>query len=548
MKYPSLRTPHTLLVGMLLALAAACASGVGAARTRESLPREIFVSLTQVPDRTPDRWRGMSNLFMDSLPPATTDSVRTPSEWTSMKLTDIVSNAGLRSIRVLRFTTNGNPQPQYAVDTVGDLDFTHAPVLTFERYKNILVANIELTIRATSGNERRVPYQVLVSDDGYTYARIADFRTGTIRVDGRDFAVRVRNLTRGHPFYAPNAGTEFMVDLNGDGQFAERATVTVEGRPVAAEQVLAETPFMLAGRMFEVADIDSAGFRLRIRPSTREVAVAENRRAPEFVANQLPTGVFRLSQQVGKVVLIEFWATDCKYSEQVRVAANELVAKYGSKYIWVAVAKDTGRSDIEMHLAKYPMHAIVTMPDSAAWATYDPAGATPTFVVVDQRGIVRFRAEGASSIGAVTAKLDELFASPRQTPPPGPASDSASVHLVLRAVLEKLAPWSATAALSAESAAWDVVTPTDGGPLWLRAHQWLEVLLRARPGLPAESPLHFIRISEAVIRGDSLIAKFGIGSSWPDAHRSPSTFYEVRAKWIGMGWSTPQTRPVLFVD
>ena len=123
--------------------------------------------------------------------------------------------------------------------------------------------------------------------------------------------------------------------------------------------------------------------------------------------------MFRLSQQVGKVVLIEFWATDCKYSEQVRVVANELVAKYGSNYVWVAIAKDTSRRDIELHLAKYPMHGIVTMPDLAAWATYDPAGATPTFVVVDQRGIVRFRAEGASAIDVVTAKLDELLASPQ---------------------------------------------------------------------------------------------------------------------------------------
>ena len=135
-----------------------------------------------------------------------------------------------------------------------------------------------------------------------------------------------------------------------------------------------------------------------------------------------------------------------------------------------------------------------------------------------------------------------------QAPPPGPASDSASIHLVLRAVLEKLAPWSATAALSTGSTAWDIVTPTNGGALWSRAHLWLEVILRARPALPAESPLHFIHISKAEIQSDSLVARFGVGSSWPDAHRSPSTFYEVHAKWMGFGWSTPQIRPVLFID
>ena len=153
----------------------------------------------------------------------------------------------------------------------------------------MLVANFELTVRSVTGSHRRVPYQLLRSDD-YTYGRIADYRTGVLRVDGRAYGVQVRNQSRGYPFYAPNTGTVFLIDLNADGTFDETASLTVGGRPMAAE-----------------------------------------------------------------LVLISFWATDCAYSERVRSAANDLVAKYGSHYVWVAVAKDTSRADINAYLTKSPM-------------------------------------------------------------------------------------------------------------------------------------------------------------------------------------------------
>ena len=37
--------------------------------------------------------------------------------------------------------------------------------------------------------------------------------------------------------------------MDADGRLAETAALTVEGRPVAAEQALAATPFELAGRL-----------------------------------------------------------------------------------------------------------------------------------------------------------------------------------------------------------------------------------------------------------------------------------------------------------
>lgn len=215
----SFRTSHPVRVGLLLLLFAdACSPRGGMVRTSESSAAEIRVTLVNTPDLTPERWRGMSNIFFDSVPPLLRDSVRTGDAWRAVEVAEVVSGGGMTSIRVARFNRGVGEDVQYVVDTTGDLDFRHGLPLVFERRGAIRVANVELMVRNTTGSRRRVPYQVLVVDDGYTYARIADYRTGTVRVDGQTYAVTLRNRGRSHPFYGSNEYTVFMVDLNADGQ------------------------------------------------------------------------------------------------------------------------------------------------------------------------------------------------------------------------------------------------------------------------------------------------------------------------------------------
>lgn len=410
MKTPHLLRPCLTSVCALSALSASCSLPHPGGRAVKVAPSEVVVALSAYSDLAPTQWRGITNLFYQPIVGATRDSVRTLASWTDADLDDVISSPSVRRVPILRFRASGDTAFRFAIDTVGNLDFTGAPMLSFTRQGKVLVASIDLTIRSASGSWRRVPYQILRSNDGYTYARIAEYRTGLFVINGDSFAVRVRNSTRGHPFFGVNTGTVFLVDMNRDGQFSETAALTVDGRPVAAEQVIASTPFELSGQFYELSAIDSSGTTLRIRRSHREFAVAVNRRAPELKAKVISGGEFVLSRQVGKLVLISFWATDCPHSERIRVAANELVTRYGTSFTWMAMAKDTSRKTIEKHLTDHPINGVVALPDSSAWTTYNPMDATPVFVIVDRRGIVRFRAEGAAALSAVSAKLDELYA------------------------------------------------------------------------------------------------------------------------------------------
>ncbi|MEP6622734.1 MAG: hypothetical protein ABJE47_25660 [bacterium] len=399
------------LVGLTTLSVVACNAGRRGGESLDAKPLGNIVALEPVADSLPELWSaGLNNIFFAPVPPSLKQQLRVGDGWMSFEIAAVVQRDGLKTIYAARYKVAGSDQLHYVVDTTGELDFRGAKELSFVPHAKVLVANLAINVQSTAGINRRIPYQVLLSDDGYTYARIAEYRTGRVRVDGHDYAVKVRNRA-GHPFYGTESGTVFWVDLNGDGRFAEQAEVTVGGVPKAAEQVLPLMPFQVGGRSLEIADIDAQGSRLIVRAPKNVLAAVEGFRAPAFTARLLSGDEYQFSKHSDKVVLIEFWSTECQFSDKVRNAANSLATSANNAgYTWIAVAKETDRGQVEKHLADHPMRATVTLSDSAAWATYNPEGVTPLFIVVDRTGVIRFRAQGASAMDAVTAKVNQLLA------------------------------------------------------------------------------------------------------------------------------------------
>jgi len=388
-------------------LAVACLPQIASGQSSVRQAPAMIVPLNRAVDSSPSPF-GLTNIFFASPSPETQRAMRTGEGWTGIQIADIVEGDSLKTIYAARFKMPGSDQMHYVVDTAGNLDFAHGQSLTFVPWPHILVANLDLDVHTTRGPHRRIPYQVSQSDDGYTYARIAEYLTGRMQVDGKDYAVRVRSQYRDEPFYGPGSGTVFLVDLDGNGEIAEKPSITLNGAPAAAEQVMARTPFMLGGKAWEITDVDPMGSRLVIRPTKARVAAVENFKAPEIRARTLSGRRYRLSKQSG-VVLVEFWSVSCGYCEKSRPAANDLAdAERGSSFTWLAIARENDRVEIERFLVAHPMSATVALNDSSAWATYDPTGVTPFFVVVDGKGIIRFRAAGASAIDAVAAKVKML--------------------------------------------------------------------------------------------------------------------------------------------
>ncbi|CAN5298094.1 hypothetical protein BH20GEM2_BH20GEM2_12160 [soil metagenome] len=354
----------------------------------------------------------MTNIFFTD----GSDSLRTAAKlgdgWTAVEFAEVVAAEGLLPVYAARYKiVDSEEEWHYVVDTLGTLDFVRSPTLTFRQEGPVRVADFSLDVRSTFGAHQRLPYQIITAEaEGYTYARIAEYLTGQVQFGGREYMLKVRARSRNDPFYTLGPGTEFLADLDGDGQIAEGPAALIEGMPAAAEQVPTGAPFRLGEDAYQFYAIDSAGTRLVVGPSRTLAAAVEGFETPSLTGDLLSGGRYELSPRAGGVTLIEFWATDCPFTEQVRPAANMLAGSLkGKPFTWVAVVNGQDRAAVEQHLTEHPMDAIVVLPDSTTWEAYNPETITPLFVVGDDHGIVRYRAKGASAMEPVAAKVRSLL-------------------------------------------------------------------------------------------------------------------------------------------
>src|SRR2546425_6587102 len=204
---------------LTLALGAALARGLAISACSGAPPaRPIVVALAGIADTAPARWAGgLTNIFFGGVPAEIRDSVRLGEGWSGVEFADVVRGGGLVTVYAVRFKAPHGGPIQYVVDTDGDLDFAEEQSLKFHQRRGLAVADVNITVRTKAGTSRVLPYQVLRSDpEGYVYARIAEYRAGRARLGGHDYDVRLRNASRNHPFYGPDDGTVFLIDLDGD--------------------------------------------------------------------------------------------------------------------------------------------------------------------------------------------------------------------------------------------------------------------------------------------------------------------------------------------
>lgn len=312
-----------------------------------------------------------------------------------------------RKFRVLRYTIEGDTTRRYVLDTAGTLDFTNGLPLTFERIGEVMVARASVRVRAASGQEVTVPIQVMYAGK-YTYARITEMRTGYAEIGNRKYAVRVQPRSRGHPFYANTIGTRFLIDLDSDGVFSTATSRLVNGRPVASEEAEPETPFALSGVYYDIESIDPLGSMLVLRPTTSTTAVAAGFKPPQFVALDLTGRTVTLSNSQQKPILLEFWSTECPYSEAIRESLNALYSSRSEEFAWIAMSRETSGATVGEFLRSKPRLAQVVLADTATWKRFNPKPITPLFVLLDSQGTIAYVTSGADALPAIVAKLNEL--------------------------------------------------------------------------------------------------------------------------------------------
>lgn len=128
--------------------------------------------------------------------------------------------------------------------------------------------------------------------------------------------------------------------------------------------------------------------------------------APEFELRDLRGNIHRLSDYLGRIIILNFWSAECPHSERTDRLMMELLAQWGEEVIVLPIASNRNES-VQMveEAAKTRRIETVLMDANQAVANLYQAISTPHVFVIDPRGILRYR-------GAVD---DVKFRQPRAT-------------------------------------------------------------------------------------------------------------------------------------
>jgi peroxiredoxin len=120
-------------------------------------------------------------------------------------------------------------------------------------------------------------------------------------------------------------------------------------------------------------------------------------KAPDFSLKDLSGNTFKLSDQKGKIVFIDFWATWCPPCVMSVPEVEKLVEEYqGKNLVVVSVSLDSSATPVKRFMTSHKMtNRVVFAEDSGVDGAYGVQG-IPAYVIVDKQGNVAKGWEGYS--------------------------------------------------------------------------------------------------------------------------------------------------------
>ena len=128
--------------------------------------------------------------------------------------------------------------------------------------------------------------------------------------------------------------------------------------------------------------------------------------APRFRAKSMDGVTFDNASLMGKVVLVQFWATWCGYCRRDQPEVDEVVAEHGAAGLVVlAVNMGEGKRKVEQYLEASPRKGhVVLMPDTNLAAAFR-ADVLPYYVAINRAGKLAKEQRGAAGASGLVNLL-----------------------------------------------------------------------------------------------------------------------------------------------
>jgi len=145
------------------------------------------------------------------------------------------------------------------------------------------------------------------------------------------------------------------------------------------------------------------------QPSTPS-QTSTNKVAPDFTLTDVDGKNFRLSDQQGKVVVLEFMRTTCPACVAESPRLRDLRSQFGSNVVMVMVSIDPV-GDTDNVLRGYRNQNVmgwIAMGDKAQVFQRYAVDATPTIFIIDKNGYIKYQHVGVTETSTLVGEVDSL--------------------------------------------------------------------------------------------------------------------------------------------
>jgi len=129
--------------------------------------------------------------------------------------------------------------------------------------------------------------------------------------------------------------------------------------------------------------------------ASRAAALESREPAPKFYAKSLDGERHTLESLKGRPVLIQFWATWCKYCRLDQGAVESIVHDFEKDLVVLAVNMGESKSKVKRYLKDSPRTCRIVLAEDTNLAAMYAARSYPLYILVDREGNIAGRQNGA---------------------------------------------------------------------------------------------------------------------------------------------------------
>ena len=131
--------------------------------------------------------------------------------------------------------------------------------------------------------------------------------------------------------------------------------------------------------------------------------------APPFRAKSMDGEKFSNESLKGKVVLLQFWATWCKYCRSDQPVVDEITREFADRgLIVLAVSVNESKKTVKKYLEQTPRVPKIVLTEDTNLAAFFEAKSYPLYVLLDRDGMIAGTQRGSGGSDALRNLLSNV--------------------------------------------------------------------------------------------------------------------------------------------